>query len=270
MGDLTKTLLHPVVSRPLMLEIPNGSVGKHSSVNKFGRTTNADTGVATDIWDRANATQDQDVWVAPTVARVHNVVSADANDTSAGAGGTGARTMRVFGLTSWTAAEVSEDISLLGATPVATANAYVIIHRMRMLTWGTAGPNVGLITATAVTDASVTAQVNAMEGQTQMAIYGWPSTKVAYVTGYYASVLKSGGAAAVDMSLRLNPIPDSQVAKFIVKHTLGLQTTGTSKWRHIFEPYVRFAGPAILKVQAVSSALNVDVSAGFDLILVDA
>ena len=49
-------------------------------VDKYGETTNADSGVETDCWDQANTTADVPVWVAPTQARVHALVSADVND----------------------------------------------------------------------------------------------------------------------------------------------------------------------------------------------
>lgn len=63
-----------------MLEVAAGNVPGNKSVNKFGRSTNVDNDVATDIWDRANATHDQDIWIAPTQARIHNIASTSAND----------------------------------------------------------------------------------------------------------------------------------------------------------------------------------------------
>jgi hypothetical protein len=57
------------------LGIAKGDVPGHKSVNKFGRTTNADSADPTDIWDRANATNDQAIWLAPTAARVHAIAS---------------------------------------------------------------------------------------------------------------------------------------------------------------------------------------------------
>lgn len=250
-----------------MLEVSRGSIGGISSVNKFGRATNVDNGIVTDIWDGANATTDQDIWVAPTQARIHQITSADAADDSAS---TGARTLRVSGLTSWAAPGVSEDITMNGTDDVATVNSYVIIHRMQVLTKGSSSSNVGIITATADTDGTITAQINADAGQTQMGIYGIPSTQTAYMTKYYASFNKSGGATgAIDFSLLVNPEPDAELTNFIIKHTQGLISSGDSLLPHPFQPYFRIPGPAIIKLQAVGSANDLDLSGGFDLILVD-
>jgi hypothetical protein len=247
----------------IFLKIPMGDIGKLASVNKFGRATDVDA-TATDIWDRANATDTQAIWVAPTAARAHNIISSTGADTSAGAG---AKTIEVFGLTSWTATEVSETITMTGTSNALTSNSYVIIHRMKVLTKGASGPNAGIIKATAVSDGTVTAQINAGEGQTQMAIYGIPSVVNAYMTAYYSSTNKSGPAGGMDISVLVNPEPDAELTSFLVKHTQGLATTGTSHEGHVFAPYFKVSGPAIIKVQGNGSTTNFDVSAGFDLIL---
>jgi hypothetical protein len=252
------------------LTIPQGNYagGPYTSVNKFGRTTNADSADPTDVHDGANATDDVAIWVAPTTARTHQIKSSQAADDGDPVG-VGARTIRIYGLTSWDTAEVSEDITLNGITNVATVNQYVIIHRMKVLTSGATSINVGNITATADTDTTVTAQINAGNGQTLMAIYGVPSVKTAYITGYYTSALKSAAALRVAVALLVNENPNAQRTNFLTKHTLGIDTTGNSYFHHKFEPYKEIKGPAIIKIQANASADNTDVSAGFDLIMAD-
>ncbi len=263
------------------LEIPRGRLSGMTSVNKFGRAIDGVQQTLTDIWDRANATPTQQIWIAPTQARIHTILSTSDEDSDTGgtvAQGDGARTIRVFGLTAWNTAEVSEDIVMdgtaTGGNAYTTVNSYVIIHRMRVLTKGNnaGGPNVGVITATAVTDGTVTAQINVAEGQTQMAIYGIPSTQTAYMTCYYGSIHDAGvGVAAyrADMLLKVNPEPDAELINFLIKNTNGLQSTGTGYARHCFEPYFKIPGPAIIKIQMIGTADDGDASAGFDLILVD-
>lgn len=241
------------------LEIARGNIAGQSKVNKFGRNTSVGT-TAEDIWDGGG------IWIAPTTARTHDIASDNAADTSAGAG---ARTIRVFGLTGWGSAEVSEDITMNGTSNVATANSYVIIHRMLVLTKGATDVNVGTITATAQTDATVTAQINPSEGQTQMAIYGIPSTQKGYMTAYYGSVLKSAGTGGLDLTLRVNPEPDAELTNFLVKHTQAVLAAGASYLRHQFMPQFTIDGPAIIKLQGAASTGTFDTSGGFDMILVD-
>jgi hypothetical protein len=260
-----------VGAKDLMLEIARGNVSGQSGVNKFGRAPAGVQITATDIWDRADATPTQQIWVAPTTARIHDIVSTDANDDGSPAG-TGARTLRVYGLTAWNAAEVSEDITMNGVSNVATSNSYVIIHRMRVLTKGASGPNVGTITATAQTDATVTAQINIGEGQTQMAIYGVPSTQTAYMTNYYFSMAEDSAPAtgkAVECTLLVNPEPDTELTKFLVKHTQGMANTSNGNVGHSYRPYFGIPGPAIIKLQGIATDADTDASGGFDLILVN-
>lgn len=245
-----------------VISLVDGDIAGLSSVNKFGRANNVD-GVPTDIWDMANTVQDVDIWVAATTARIHDIVSSDVGDAAAGVG---ARTLKVFGLVDWNTAEVSEDITLNGTTNVPTGNAYVIIHRMRVLTKGATSVNEGNITATAQTDGTITAEIYAGQGQTQMAIYGIPSTQTAYMTALWAGLNKAT-AGDVDIFLMENPEPNDELLNFLTKHTLGISTTGSSYVRHLFEPYHKIDGPAIIKLQGRGTPINMDVSAGFDLIL---
>lgn len=253
------------VSKDYSFEVAQGNVNGIVGVNKFGRSTNVDSGVDTDIHDGANSTTDLDIWVAPTAARVHNIKSDNAGDTSAGAG---AKTIQIYGLADWDSKETSEVITMNGTTNVATS-AYVIIHRMKVLTKGASGPNIGIITATAASDLTVTAQINAGEGQTQMAIYGIPSIQTAYINRYYVSSIKSVAAARVSHRLLANPEPDAELTKFVTKHTIGTSSDGTAFAPQVFNPPYKIAGPAIIKIQSNSNTDNVDVSAGFDLYLVD-
>jgi len=252
-----------------MLEIPVGNISGQSPVNKFGRSTNVDSGVATDVWDRANATDDQDIWLAPTAARIHTIASNSANDTT---GGTGANSVIIHYLADWDTAEATETVTGNLNAGIAMTNAAVMIHRMRVVPQSTStSTNVGTITATAATDGTVTAQIQPGNGQTLMAIYGIPSTQTAYMTHFYATILRSnaGAAAQSDITLRFNPDPETNTTVFLDKHNDGVTTSGSSAVIHPYSPYKAFSGPGIIKIQATGSAVNLDVSAGFDLILKD-
>jgi len=269
--SIDSSIVLPVTVTPTdyFLEVARGNIAGQISVNKFGRSTNVDSGISTDIWDRANAADDQDIWLAPTAARIHTIASDSANDTT---GGTGANSIIISYLPDWDTAETTETVTGDLNAGIVMLNSAVIIHRMIVVPQATSTtPNVGTITATAAADGTVTAQINPNEGQTQMAIYGIPSTQIAYMVQFYVSVLRAvSSAVAVDGGLLFNPAPNINTSVFIVKHTTGKITTGTSDGNpHGFKPYKKFEGPGILKIQAAGSANNLDVSAGFDLILVD-
>lgn len=253
--------------KDIMLEIARGNISGMSHINKFGRNIRIDATALADVWDGGHTGDESLIWVAPTQARTHTIASDNANDTS---GGTGARTIRIYGLTAWDSAEVSEDVTMNTASAPVTSNAYVIIHRMKVLTKGATNVNIGTITATATTDGTVTAKLRASQGQTQMAIYGIPSNQTAYMQLFYASVNKAGGATGLlDVSLCVNPEPQVELLNFLTKHTFGLQTVGTSVYTVNYRPPKSIPGPAIVKVQVLSGTNNMDVSAGFDIVLAD-
>lgn len=227
--------------------------------SKFGKATKVDDGVATDIWDRANVTDAQPIWTAPTAARIHNIKSSDVNDTLAG---TGAQTLLILGVMAWSdPGESFEILNMNGTTNVPTVNAYVVIHRKIVLTWGTAGPNVGVITATAVDDATITAQIGAGEGQTQMAIYGVSAQQTIFVPGFYGSLRASNAAlSAIDLVLLAWDANNSTEA-YVVKGSIGIERG--SPFYLPFKPEKEIAGPCVLKLQATGTMDNLIVDAGF-------
>jgi len=245
------------------LEVAKGNIAGHSSINKFGRNIEVDSGTTADIWDGGQATAGVSlIWVAPTAARTHTIASTSASDTS---GGAGARTVKIYGLTAWNTAETSETVTMDTASPPVTSNSYVIIHRMKVVTKGGSGPNVGIITATAASDGTVTAQIRAGVGQTHMAIYGVPSGHTLYINDVGGTVNKAGGAAGlVDMDLLVNQEPDVEITTFVSKHPFGLQTVGSSGLIPPFVPPKIIQGPAIVKAQCVSGTNNMDVSGWFN------
>ena len=56
---------------------------------------------------------------------------------------------------------------------------------------------------------------------------------------------------------------------FRVQATIGMLGAGTSHFQHEYGPYPKYDQKTDLRMSAVASANNADVSAGFDLILLD-
>jgi len=253
------------------IEVALGNVPGKSGVTKYGRATAGLQTTATDVWDRADATPTQQIWLAPTAARTHTIVSTSDEDSETGgvvAQGDGCRTLKIWGLVDWDTAESSETITMDGTTGVTTSSSYVIIHRMRALTWDALGPNAGTITATAASDSTVTAEMDIGIGSTLMAIYGIPSTQKLLIGRLYARILKSGGASAsADMTLLENPIPDSITTAYITRDTFAAVKDGTSAPDPDYYVPKVINGPAIVKIQGIGSAADLDLSAGFDGVL---
>jgi len=182
--------------------------------------------------------------------------------------GVGARTVRIWGLKTWTKDEVTEDVNCNGVDTVATVNSYVMINRVKVLTYGTSGPNVGNVTLTAITDATVTARVLATVGESQMAIYGVPSTRTLFMSRVYVQLFRSGGSAGeADVLLLINENPTSNVGDFLTKRRLGVNSVANSFVEQPYTPPLEIIGPALMKLQVADTTDNQDVGGGFDGIL---
>ena len=256
-----------IAHRDYALEAARGNISGVTTVNKFGRAPSGVQTTATDIWDRADAVPTQSIWTAPTAARTHDIVSTSSNDVT---GGPGARTVRVYGLETWGTSESNEDISMNGATTVATSNSYVMIHRVKVLTKGATSTNVGTISATAQVDGTVTSIIRPSLGQTQMVVYGVPSTQTLYIGRIYANHLKAGGVGAfVDMAVVQNPEPDAELLNFVTIHNFVVSRDGDSNTTITYAVPKVVAGPAIVKMQGTASSADQDVTAGFDAFVID-
>jgi hypothetical protein len=247
-------------SQDYMLEVSRGSITGMDHVNKYGENADISTS-AEDMWSGGGD------WTAPTAARVHNIVSGDVADKAPS--GAGARTIQVYGLTDWDTAETSEVVTMDGTDAVATSGSYVIIHRMKVLTAGSSGPNVGAITATAVSDATVTARIEAGDGQTQMAIYGVPSVQNFYMTRWYVTVNREAGATPVGLEGRVlvNPEPGDNAATYLTKNVMTANSVGSSIANSVWSPPFVIPGPALIKVRAQATA-SCRGASGFDGLLV--
>ena len=261
---LSEDTFAPIPStRDFWAEVAKGNVSGHSLINKFGRNTDIDTGTdPEDIWDQGG------LHVPPNLARIHDIVSTDANDTSAG---TGARTIRVEGISSGWAAQ-AETITMNGTTNVPTTLTYHRIHRMYLLTAGSGEVNAGNITATAQTDATVTAQITASMGQTLMAIYTVPLNKTGYLTNIWGAISRSSPAGAnIELELYLRSGLNTVTPAMTVKTAFSLSIDGSNPAAlDSSRCPISCTGPCdvILRVATVSDS-NTGVTGGFYLLEVD-
>lgn len=183
---------------------------------------------------------------------------------------TGASVIHVYGLDS-DMYEAEEFIVMNGTNNVATTRTYWRIYRLH--NDGAASrtvSNVGNITATAVTDATVTAQINAGNGGTGMAMYTVPKGKTAYMTNFYGSMTQKTAANSADITLRQTKFAGPGGAGSVVEHFESVNNAGTSHFQNFFIPYKRFEEQTDIWVRCDEVTANAtSISAGFDLILVD-
>jgi hypothetical protein len=238
-----------------LLEIAKGNLDNHSLVHVYGKNVDVDLAAAEDLIDQGGT------YTAPTVARVHNIVSDDANDDGSPVG-TGARTVTITGLDS-SYVEQSETITMNGVTDVPTINSYIFIYDMIVTTVGSNGSNVGTITATAVTDATVSCQISVGNNRSYLGVYQVPANKTAYLMNFHSAILSSA-AAVVSSSLRIDP----NTAVFAIDHVLGLGTAAIPADIYKYFPFKQVAQKSIIKMQASTSANNTDMFGRFGLLLV--
>ncbi|KKK89624.1 hypothetical protein LCGC14_2731250, partial [marine sediment metagenome] len=179
-------------------------------------------------------------------------------------GGTGARTIRYWYLPTWSTIETFADVGLHGTVGVTPLTTSVIIHRIKVLTSGTTKRNAGIISATATSDGTVTAQIAVNNGRSKMAIFGVPSGHTFQLADYYGSVLKAAAALRCNFTLLYNPEPETQTLMFNHAHDWGLDTTGNSWFEKPFKIPKRFPGPCIIKLQANATAADTTVIGGFN------
>lgn len=239
-------------SSPYLLEVARGNIPGVSLLSKFGRNPDVDVGTE-DVWSQGG------IWVPPTTARVHAIVSSSASDASAEVR---ARTVSVNGLNG-SYVDTTETVTLNGTTPVNTVNSFVIIHRMIVLTAGSSATNVGTITATAATDATVSCAIVIGKAQTQFCIYQIPTGYTGYLFKYGGSI-NGGTGTNVDLELFAKPFGGC----YNLKGTIVLSISGVSAGVREYNTPISYAAKTTIKITATSDTVNANVVGFFDLLLV--
>jgi len=241
------------------LEVARGNINGVAGVNKFGANLTVGTSYE-DIWLQGGT------WTKLAAATTLKVTSSSANDTSAG---TGAQTFYIEGLDA-NYLEISETVSMNGQTAVVTANTYLFVNRAYILTAGTGGVNAGDIyivddsdthtSGVPDTASLIQVKISAGQGQTQQAIYTIPANKTAYLTTLY---LVSGASKTVDFEMHV--IDNVNNANRI----LFEGEESNSELQKAYNPYAAVPEKHTIIVDAKVDAGSAEISAGFDLYLVD-
>jgi len=181
------------------VEVVQGTLGGFSAVNQFGNNDTITTQPA-DIWDAGRDVAGDRIFEYPflTSAEILDISSSSGSDTSAG---TGARTLEIFGL-NFQYESIKETIILNGTSNVSTVQQYLRVNQIVVRSAGSAGLNIGKITAISQSSASRVAQINPVENRSLMAIFTVPAEHQGCFIKYYGSVNRKQ-AAAIDITLRI-------------------------------------------------------------------
>jgi len=256
-GDADTTVVRAI---PAELDIARGKFQGISIVNKFGRNT--DIGSATvpeDVWDGGGVYTGFPAGAAELVT----LVSSSTDDTASA--GSGARTCQIFGLDA-SGNEQTETINLNGQTKVDSANTYTRVNRVLVLTAGSATAfNAGTLTCQhKTTTANIFAVVPIGVNQSQVAAFTIPAGKTGYINQITVSVKRSNNAV-IDYALWVR---NSGAAPRLIR--IGSDSQTSSAIDRIFGGIPLPALTDVTSRVTSSSANGVEVTAAFDLILVDA
>jgi len=253
------------LSRDFMLDVSRGLIPGIFEVHVAGENDEVDSGVTADLWDGGITVAsggDSLLWVPPTAARIHQIVSSSTNDD---VGQSGVTKIHVQGLDG-DFNLVEEEVTMNGTTNVATLLSYRMIYDLHAIAPDSdTVTNAGIIKATADTDSTVTIRMNVGNNHSQHGIYQIPAGHSAYMTDLTGHILRAGGSSAIaDIKLLHRPFGEL----WQVTETAVLESGGSSDFEETFLPYLPFKAKEFIKMQVISGTNNSAISGGFDLILV--
>lgn len=241
-------------NRDWQTEVSRGRIPGAIRLNKSGLNNDVDTAAGEDVWDGGGD------WTEPTADRIHAIVSSAVTDTSLGAG---ARTVFIRGISGGNI--TTETVTLNGASPVNTVNAYSIIDYMYVATAG-GGTNDGAITATAATDGTVTARIN-VDGtnQTQMCITKVPTGYSYYIYNWECEMYNSNASSSAEISLQTK----FSGGVWLTRRVSYLSNSGDSHKMETFDPPLVIPSGALVKIRCTSvTNNNTKVSGYFNGVLI--
>ena len=249
------TAANPLPVTDMMLDIPRGNVPGMSSVNKFGRNDAIASGSTEDIWDGGGT------YSFPATALMTSI--SQTADQAALRG----EIVEVQGLdANWNLVVQNATLDASNTTTVVTlATALIRVFRMKVLANVVSTSPIRVHNAGETVDYAVIATGN---NQTLMAIYTVPADTTAYMTKYYAT-LNPGSGNLTAMTIRLWARDNENGYQRQLKHVIGLDEDGTSGFQHVFVPYYKFEQKTDIYIDGTTAGAAADISAGFDLIVID-
>ncbi len=189
-----------------------------------------------------------------TSAQSLELLSADANDTSAG---TGARTVAVETLDG-SFDTVIQTVTLNGTTPVALTGTHMRVRRIIVLTAGSGELNAGKLTLRVASAGQTMVVALAGNNRSFSSLYTVPDGCTAYLTRFLLTVGKGQDAIC-----KLNFRPENQT--FITGAPLNVYQNDLQR---DFPVPLAFSEKTDIKFTAISTNTGTNVSVTYDLILI--
>jgi len=261
-GEFTDPSIEtPFPSMPAAMfyaELALGNVPGWSKLRKFGQNTQINNGQIEDVWDGGGLYP----WM--TAAAQLELVSTSANDTP---GDIGAHTIMIYGLDE-NYAEVSEQMTLDGVSPVFTVNSYLRIFRIEVLTAGLNeidGVNTGDLKIQDLAGGTVRAQVSIGNNQSQMALWTVPAGKTFFMTAIFASIYNAQSKGYGEMELRVRPFGMA----FREQLNAGMATDGTTSFSHTFTTLDAIPEKTDMLIRATATVNNTKAIGSFGGLIKD-
>lgn len=244
-------------SNDYFLEIARGNIAGMACINKFGRNAAVASGGTEEIWDGSAA------YVFPATALMTKLSQTADQEAMRGA------TIEVQGLdTNWDLTIQTKALDgTLTTTPVVLDTPLKRVFRMKVLANVVSDSPIRLHNDAEGQDYAI---IGIGNNQTLMAIYTVPNGKTAYMTNYYATNNPGVGApTTLNISLFGRDNHNGYAAQ--LKHVLGMSADvdAYGHFQHFFVPYLKFTEKTDVSIKATTVAAAADISAGFDLIIVD-
>lgn len=244
---------------PFNVRIAQGEYANISYINKFGFNPDLTMNTAANIWYGTG------LYTFLSAADTLDIVSDDADDDATpGPGGTGARSLRLFGLNG-SFDEITEDINLNGLTPVTTVNSFRRLFRAQVLSAGSSETNEGTITIATNTGGTLQATIQPLKGQTQLGLYTIPNGKIGLLQQLNLSIEgPTNGEITFELFRR-----DTNGAVRLQNSWLTVRG-GDSKVSRNYEVMPVYEATEDIYFIATSSASNMQCEVDFDMWIIDA
>jgi hypothetical protein len=227
-----------------------------TGVNKFGRNSDVAQNGTEEIWDGSAA------YTFPATALMVKISQTADQEAMRG------KTIKIQGLDEdWNLVVQNAVLdATLTTTPVVLTTPLIRCFRMKVLANVVSASPIRIHNAAESTDYAIISTGN---NQTLMAIYTVPANKSAYMVNYYANLNPAAAVGPTSLIINLWARDNASGYEKQIKSSLGLDSDASSHILHEFQPHQLFTEKTDIFITASPTGKAADVSAGFDLILVD-